>query len=151
MNNYKRSAKIALIVTYIFMLLLVAFTVALPWITKWYVEVRGRSTDLFATIMLATYPCVPFAAIVLISLRKLLKNILGGHIFHEDNAGHLLAISNSCFLASVIMIIAGIFYMPFYIAGGAAICMALLVRSMRVVLQGANHEIEKSKENKGEE
>ncbi len=151
MNNYKRSAKIALIATYVFMLLLAAFTIALPWITKWYVEERGRSTDLFATIMLATYPCVPFAAITLISLKRLLKNILDGNIFHEENAGHILAISNSCLLAGLIMVIAGFFYMPFFIAGGAAICMALLVRSMRVVLQGANHEIKKAEEQKSEE
>ncbi len=151
MNNYKRSAKISLIATYVFMLLLVAFTISLPWITKWYVEVRGRSTDLFATIMLATYPCVPFAAIILISLKKLLKNILEGKIFDDENAGHILAVSNSCLLAGLIMFIAGFFYMPFFIAGGAAICMALLVRSMRVVLQGANHEIEKAKEETSEE
>ena len=151
MKNYKRSTKVALIVTYVFMLLLAAFTITLPWIVRWYVEVRGRSTDLFATIMLATYPCVPLAAIVLYSLRKLLKNILSGNIFHSENAGHLLAMSNSCFLASVIMIIAGIFYMPFYIAGAAAICMAFIVRIMRVVLQGANFEIEKAHEEKSEE
>ena len=41
--------------------------------------------------------------------------------------------------------------MPFYIAGAAAICMAFIVRIMRVVLQGANYEIEKAHEEKSEE
>ncbi len=150
MKNYKRSAKIALIATYVFMVLLVVFTVALPWIIRWYVEVRGRSADLFATIMLATYPCVPLAAITLFSLMKLLKNILAGKVFEFENTGHLLAISNSCLLAGIIMLVAGIFYMPFYIAGGAAICMALIVRAMRVALQAADYEVHKHQEEKSE-
>lgn len=150
MKNYKRSAKIALIATYVFMVLLVVFTVALPWLIRWYVEVRGRSADLFATIMLATYPCVPLAAITLFSLMKLLKNILAGKVFEFENTGHLLAISNSCLLAALIMIVAGFFYMPFFIAGGAAICMALIVRAMRVALQAADYEVHKHEEEKSE-
>lgn len=151
MKNYKRSAKIALIASYVFVVLLIAFTVSLPWLTRWYVEDRGRSADLFATIMLATYPCVPLAAITLISLVKLLKNILAGKVFLFENTGHLLAISNSCFLAGLIMFVAGFFYMPFFIAGGAAICMALIVRAMRVALQAADYEVHKVSEEKGEE
>ncbi len=151
MKNYKRSAKIALIASYVFVVLLIAFTVSLPWLTRWYVEDRGRSADLFATIMLATYPCVPLAAITLISLIKVLKNILAGKVFLFENTGHLLAISNSCFLAGLVMIIAGFFYMPFFIAGGAAICMALIVRAMRVALQAADYEIHKNQEGKSEE
>ena len=76
MKNYKRSAKIALIASYVFVVLLIAFTVSLPWLTRWYVEDRGRSADLFATIMLATYPCVPLAAITLISLIKLFEHVI---------------------------------------------------------------------------
>ena len=128
MSNYKKSAKISLIITYVFMFFLVALTVGLPYGISWYVEVKGRSADLAATVMLTCYPCVPFAAVALFCLRRFLKNLLKDTIFEGKNLHDLLYIAFCCFFSGLIMVIAGIFYMPFYISGGAAMFCALIVK-----------------------
>lgn len=128
MSNYKKSAKFSLIITYVFMFFLVALTVGLPYGISWYVEEKGRSADLAATVMLTCYPCVPFAAAALFCLRRFLKNLLKDTLFEGKNLNDLLYIAFCCFFSGLIMVIAGIFYMPFYISGGAAMFCALIVK-----------------------
>ncbi len=128
MSNYKKSAKISLVITYVCMVLLVVLTIGLPYGISWYVEVRGRSADLAATVMLTCYPCVPFAAVALFSLRRFLKNLIKDTLFKGRNLRDLIYISLCCVCSGIIMLIAGIFYMPFYISGGAAMFCALIVK-----------------------
>ena len=128
MSNSKKSAKISLVITYIFMFLLAVLTVGLPYGISWYVEVRGRSADLAATVMLTCYPCVPFAAAALYCLRRFLKNLIKDTVFEGKNLRDLIYICFCCLFSGIIMLIAGIFYMPFYISGGAAIFCALIVK-----------------------
>ena len=85
MKNYRRSAKLSLFVTYVFMVALLLCVIFLPMIVTWYVEVKGRDQTLPTTIMLTCYPLVPFAAIVLFSLRRLLINLLSGLVIGEQN------------------------------------------------------------------
>ena len=128
MSNYKKSAKISLVITYVCMVLLVVLTIGLPYGISWYVEVKGRSADLAATVMLTCYPCVPFAAVALFSLRRFLKNLIKDTLFKGRNLRDLIYISLCCVCSGIIMLIAGIFYMPFYISGGAAMFCALIVK-----------------------
>lgn len=128
MSNYKKSAKISLAITYVCMVLLVVLTIGLPYGISWYVEVKGRSADLAATVMLTCYPCVPFAAVALFSLRRFLKNLIKDTLFKGRNLRDLIYISLCCVCSGIIMLIAGIFYMPFYISGGAAMFCALIVK-----------------------
>ncbi len=144
MPDYKRSAKLTLIITYIFAVLLVVAVIFLPTLVTWYVETKGRPQDLGATVMLTCYPCVPFAAVAVVSVIKLLKNILKDLILTEENVKMLKRISMCCFCAAVILLIAGAFYMPFYIVGAAAATCAVIVRMMENILQAL---LEKSVEN----
>lgn len=128
MSNSKKSAKISLVITYIFMFLLAVLTVGLPYGISWYVEVRGRSADLAATVMLTCYPCVPFAAAALYFLRRFLKNLIKDTVFEGKNLRDLIYICFCYLFSGIIMLIAGIFYMPFYISGGAAMFCALIVK-----------------------
>lgn len=128
MQNYKKSAKISLIITYVFMLLLVVLTIGLPYGITWYVEVKGRAPDLAATVMLTCYPCVPFAAVALFRLRRFLKNLIRDTLFEGKNLYDLIYIAFCCLFSGIIMLIAGFFYMPFYISGGAAMFCALIVK-----------------------
>lgn len=131
MNSYKRTAKVCLIITYILMAVLLALVVALPYLVTWYVETRSRNEYLGTVVMLTCYPCVPFAATALLSLRKFLSNITKDKIAVKENARLLLRLVICCGAAGVIMMIAGIFYMPFFIAGGAALVCSLVVETMR--------------------
>lgn len=128
MKDYKSSVKFTLIITYLLMLALVVFIVALPFVTTWYVEKMGRPADLAIVTMLSCYPCVPFAAVSLISLSKLLKNILRGDILDNKNLVLLKRIGFSCLFAGCIMIIAGFFYKPFFISGASAIFCTVIIK-----------------------
>lgn len=120
MDSYKRSVKLALYMVYGFSLILIAVSVALPFIVTWYVETRGRDQTLPATIMLTCYPCLPFAAAILISLRRILKNVLSGLILGDKNLNLLRAVTISCFAITAITVAAGRQYTPFYIAAASA-------------------------------
>lgn len=132
--EYKKSTKISLALTYIFMVALAVIAVLLPWMVTWYAETMGRSQRLAATVMLTCYPCVPFAVVMLVSIRKVLKNLLNDIILSEQNISCLRRVSWCCLIAGVIMLIAGNFYLPFFIAGGAAVVCALIVRVIKNLL-----------------
>lgn len=130
MHDYKKAAKMSLVITYICMLLLPVLAVALPYGITWYVEVKGRSADLAAVVMLTCYPCVPFAVVALFCLRRFLKNIISESVFEGNGIKDILYVSVCCAVAGLIMLVAGIFYMPFYIAGGAALFGALITKTI---------------------
>lgn len=144
MKNYRKSAKLSLFVTYVFMAALLLCVIFLPMVVTWYVEVKGRDQTLPTTIMLTCYPLVPFAAIVLFSLRRLLINLLSGLVIGEQNIKMLKRISICCLAAGLIMIFVGHRYMPFYIAGIAAAACSLIVSVIQnlfeALLQAQNEE-----------
>lgn len=144
MKNYRKSAKLSLFVTYVFMAALLLCVIFLPMVVTWYVEVKGRDQTLPTTIMLTCYPLVPFAAIVLLSLRRLLINLLSGLVIGEQNIKMLKRISICCLAAGLIMIFVGHRYMPFYIAGIAAAACSLIVSVIQnlfeALLQAQNEE-----------
>ena len=133
MESYKKPLKAALYLVYIFGAILAALSVALPFIITWYVEARGRDQTLPATIMLTCYPCLPFAAAILISIRRLINNSLSGLILGDKNLSLLRATVISCFAITAITLAAGRQYRPFYIiAASAAACglVFFVVRSL---------------------
>lgn len=125
MKGYKASVKTSLYMVYVFSVALIAVSVALPFIVTWYVEEKGRDATLPATIMLTCYPCLPFAAVILVSLRRLLKNILSGLVLGDKNLGLLRATVISCFAIVAITAAAGRQYKPFYIIALAAAASGL--------------------------
>lgn len=137
MNDYKKKVKFTLIVTYIAMFLLLLFVIFLPLLAQYFVEVRSKDKALASTILLTCYPCVPFAALTLFSLRKLLKNVLNGLILGDSNIKALRIITICLALAGVIMFAGGFFYMPFFISGAAAIICSLIVYVLSSVLNAA--------------
>ena len=134
MLEHKKSVKLSLIFTYIFMLLLLVITVALPSVITWYVEIMERSPDLATVVMLTYYPCVPVALAVLLKLRKLLKNFLSNNVATLENVKILRFISFCCLAVAVILLVAGTFYMPFYFLGAAAAFCTLLVQIFKNII-----------------
>ncbi len=131
----KKSIMLSLILTYVFMVLLVAVTIAMPWLVTWYVETKGRSASLPTTIMLTCYPCVPFAAVTLLSLRRVLKNLSDGQIFIPQNVIMFKRISWCCVAASLITLVAGRYYLPFYIVSASAAFFALITRVFKNIIE----------------
>ena len=130
MRDYKKSVKITLMIINLSIVLLFALAIFLPSMITNYTEVRGKDESLPTVVMLTSYPCFPFAAVALFSIRKLLKNILNGLVFGDQNIFILKKISLCCIGGSAITFIAGFFYLPFFAiciaAGGCAIIIKVI-------------------------
>ena len=113
----KKPLIIAICLTNLFGILLVTFAIALPWAVTWYVETMGRAQTLPAVIMVTCYPCVPFAAGILLYIRRIIKSILKKHLFQIDNVVYFNRISLFCIAIAIITFIGGNYYLPFLIVG----------------------------------
>lgn len=123
--------KVSIILTNIFLLILFFFTITLPFLVTWYADIMGRSSTLATTVMVTCYPCVPFAATILITLRKLLKTALDGNIFSNESVVYLKNIAICCIVIAVITLIGGNFYLPFLIVGATFSFLSLLLYALR--------------------
>ncbi|MBQ3053158.1 MAG: hypothetical protein IJD55_05625 [Clostridia bacterium] len=139
MNN-KKTMKICVILCNVFLVILFCFAIALPWLVTWYVKITGREDALLTTVMVTCYPCVPFAAAALLYLRRVLKNALKGEAFSQSSTHALKNLSFSCLVISVITLVAGRFYLPFYIVGATFAFLALLVFSLKGIFASAEKE-----------
>lgn len=136
----KKYIKLSLIITNIFIAILLVFTVTLPFLVTWYAETMNRSETLATTVMVTCYPCVPFAASLLLLLKKLLKNALEDKLISESSIEYLKNIAICCIIVAVITLIGGNFYLPFLIVGATFAFLSLLLFALRSVFAA---EIEK--------
>lgn len=135
MWSLKKSINLSLFITYLFMLILVAMIFLMPWMVSWYVETMGRDENLPTFIMVAFYPCVPFCAITLWSLRNFLINVKKNEIFEQKNVRHTRVISNCCMIVALITFVGGFYYNPFYLVCLAAAFFFLNARIIANVLE----------------
>lgn len=141
MWNAKKSVKLSLILVNIFLLLLIVGIIALPTLVTWYVEYKGREASLPTTIMLTCYPCVPFAAVALWYLRKVLINVKKEMPFCKSNAVYLGRISFCAFAITAIMLFSGRYYLPFYVCAICAAFIGLLIRIFKNVIESASSSV----------
>lgn len=125
--------KFSIILTTVFLVVLVAFAVMLPWLVTWYVQLAQRHESLATTMMVTCYPCAPFTAVVLLSLRKLLKNIQQKKLDKVQNSKLLKYMSISCLIISVITLIAGRYYLPFYIVAATFMFLSLIIFAFKSI------------------
>lgn len=127
MLNAQKSLKFCLILTDIFICVLIIVAALLPFGVSWYVEVKHRSQTLASTIMVTCYPCAPFLGFALLKLRKILKAVLSGG-FPSDRVSHdFRVICYCCLIIALITLIAGRYYLPFYIVCGTFLFLSLLI------------------------
>ena len=125
--------KLSIILTTIFLAVLIAFAVMLPWLVTWYEQIAGRHESLATTMLVTCYPCAPFTAIVLLTLRKLLKNIDQKILNKDQNLKLLKYMAISCVIISAITLIAGRYYLPFYIVAATFLFLALIIFAFRSI------------------
>jgi len=119
--------KFSLFLTDLFLVLLVLVAFFLPFLVTWYVEYAGRLESLATTIMVTCYPCAPFTGLILFYLRKVLKNIEKKDDKNPDNKKYLKYMSFCCIIVAIITLIAGVFYLPFFLVAGTFLFLALLI------------------------
>lgn len=133
MLNAQKSVRLCIVLTDVFICALILLTVLLPFGVSWYVETMHRSQTLPATIMITCYPCAPFFGISLFMLRRILKRISAGDIFINANSHDLKIISCCCVIIALITLIAGRYYIPFYIVGFTFVFLALITYAANAV------------------
>lgn len=126
--------KLSIILTTIFLVVLIAFAAMLPWLVTWYVQIAGRHESLVTTVMVTCYPCAPFAAIILLALRKILKNINEKILDKAQNTKLLKYMAISCLIIAVVTLIAGRYYLPFYIVAATFLFLALIIFAFRSIV-----------------
>ena len=126
--------KLAITVTTVFLIVLISFAVMLPWLVTWYVQLANRHESLATTMMVTCYPCAPFTAIVLLTLRKLLKNIDAKNFAKTENSKLLKYMSISCLIIASITLIAGRYYLPFYIVAATFMFLSLIIYTFKSVI-----------------
>ncbi len=119
--------KFSIFLTDLFLVLLTLIAFLLPFLVTWYVEYAGRLESLATTIMVTCYPCAPFTGMILFYLRKVLKNIAKDDFSSPDNIKHLKYMSLCCVIVALITLIAGGFYLPFFLVAGTFLFLALLI------------------------
>lgn len=125
------SIKFSVILTDIFIFLIFAFAATLPFLVTWYVETANRLESLATTIMVTCYPCAPFTILTLIYLHKFLRNIDFENYSAESNVKYLSYMATCCIIIAVITIVAGRYYLPFYIVSATFLFLALLIFVLR--------------------
>ena len=131
------SIKFSLMLTDIFLCLLVLVALSLPFLVTWYVDYTGRLESLATTIMVTCYPCAPFTGLALFYLRKVLKNVQKGEYSNPENVKNLKYMSLCCIMVALITLIAGRFYLPFFLVAGTFLFLALLIFVFRNIFINA--------------
>ena len=126
--------KTSIILTTVFIILIFIVAIILPMLVTWYVEKTHRLETLATTIMVTCYPCAPFTILSLWYLRKVLKNILNKQYLSNENVKCLKYMSICCILISVITIIAGRYYLPFFIVAATFLFLSLIIFVFRNIL-----------------
>lgn len=127
----EKSAKLSLILTDIIFLLSIVIGIFLPFLAGRYIEITGKAESIKAVLITVCYCCLPFAVILLLTLRRLLKNILQSKAFIYENVKLLRILSWCCVAVALITLISGYFYLPFYIVGTAAGFFTLILRVIK--------------------
>lgn len=125
--------KFSIILTNVFLAILILFVILLPQLVTWYVQAAGRHESLVTTIMVTCYPCAPFTGLILLSLRRLLKNISKRNLNNSENQRLLRHMSICAALIAIITLIAGRFYLPFYIVAATFIFLSVIIFTFKAI------------------
>ncbi|MEE1244705.1 MAG: hypothetical protein UHM16_03415 [Acutalibacteraceae bacterium] len=126
--------KLSVILTTAFIFLIGIVAVFLPLLVTLYVEKTGRLEILATTIMITCYPCAPFTVLSLWYLRKVLKNFLAKNYLAPENEKYLKYMAFCCMIISLITVVAGRFYLPFFLVAATFLFLSLLIFVFRSIL-----------------
>lgn len=132
----KKSIILSTICVVIFMLLLVFAAVFASWLVKQpfiYNEIKGWGTYFSITIYVG---CIP-AALLLVSLFRLLRRIEQGEVFIQKNVESLRHISWYCFIGALVSAVSAVYYFPWVMVAVAAAFIGLIVRVVKNVFARA--------------
>lgn len=131
--------KTSIILITVFIILILLVAAVLPFLVTWYVEKTQRLETLATTITITCYPCAPFAILILMYLRKILKNIANKEFFTDNNIKYFKYMEICCIIIALITVIAGRFYLPFFMVAATFLFLSLLIFVLRNIFIELKH------------
>ena len=142
--SYKRTAAISLALCFILCAAFIALTVILPLgFKQFYMDYLGESTvtekveNVTRTVLITFYACLPFAAVTLFSLVRLMFNIFRGRVFIRRNAAYLFAVAFCCFGVFITSAAIGFRYLPIMLISGVLLIVGIMLVVMANVMSAA--------------
>ena len=132
-----KSAKLTLVIDYIFCGLLGAIMIFAYPVFNWFFSFRANSQLLCTTVLVAFYICCMPAWTALVSIMKLMKNVMKEEVFTEDTVFLIRLLSWCCAAVSFVCFIAGFIYMPLWFVTLGAAFMMLILRVLKSVIAKA--------------
>lgn len=125
------SATLTLILIVIFAAVLAVLCFTAPFLFHWYFVGFRHMENTAHTVIATFYTCVPFAAIAIYLLIRLLLRIRRSDVFVAENVSALRGLSWCCAAVCMITAVAGFFYFPFFAVCAAAGFIALILRVVK--------------------
>ncbi len=110
---------------------------AVPALIRWYSTVRPLIFEAGVALTVAFYACTPLAALALLRLDRLLRNILRGQVFVHDNVGIIRTIRWCCLGVSLVCLPAMLFYPPLVFLAVIMGFLSLVVNVLCQVMKAA--------------
>lgn len=129
------SAKITLVITYIFCALLFVLNILASPLLHWFFGENRIET--IKIVLYSFYICSLPAWVALISILKLMKNVISENIFISKTVLYIKTLSYCCGFVACVCFITGIGYLPMMIFSLGAAFMMLILRVLKNVLAKA--------------
>ena len=131
------SIRLSVFFTRLFLVLLAAGLFLAPQVVGWFIESAGGRPVYTVRICAAFYCCAGPAAVLLLSLHRLLAGICLGEVFTAGNIALLRRCSWCCMIVAAICLLftAALFY--FLLVAAAAAFIGLILRVIKNVFQQA--------------
>ena len=123
-----KAVKLSLAAVALCLIAAAALAVAMPWLTRWYVEYRRLRESGRIAILTAFYGCLPFALTALVCLWQLLQNIRAERVFSEGNSRLMAVVSWCCAAVAAVTLGAFRWYPPLIFITLSMAFLFLIVR-----------------------
>ena len=132
-----KSAKLTLAIDYVFCAVLGGLMFFAYPFFDWFFGFRDNGDFLKVTILVAFYICCVPAWTALVSIAKLMKNIMAEEVFTENTVFLIRLLSWCCAAVSFVCLIAGVIYTPLWFVTLGAAFMMLILRVLKSVIAKA--------------
>ena len=132
-----KSARLTLIIDYFFCIVMAVLMIFAYPFFNWFFYMRPDATLLTVSVLTAFYICCVPAWTALISIARLMKNIMAEEVFTEKTVFLIRLLSWCCAAVSLVCFAAGFIYKPVWFVTLAAAFMMLILRVLKSVMEKA--------------
>ena len=129
--NKDRSVKFTSLCIKAGLVLSVISLFVMPYAARLYKSISIGTDDVTVPLLITFYSCAAVGIFILITLDRLVNNIMKGDVFTADNVKYLRVLSYSCFIIAVITLIFARFRFLSFIISFSACFFGLILRVIK--------------------